>query len=439
MPQLSSPYDRKLLTLAIPAFLTLASESTYLLFDTAMVGQLGEHPLAVLAVSASMIGVLLGLAVVATSAITATVSRLHGAQEDDLVRVFAAQTIWLGCAVGLLCLALSFFVGGQWANLVGAQGQVAIDSATYLKITGVGMFWAVFSMAAQGWMRGVGQLKSAFRIVLVGNLLNVLLNPLFIYGFGWGLWGSAIATSTGQTVMGVCFALILWRRSLGISRRPVANLQSKLASASGMLLIRMTALLLSFSFATALCGRISESALAAHQIGWQLFLFIALGLDAIAVAGQILIGQDLGGGNRQGAITAAGRMTIWSGLFGLLLAVLMLTAREPILSLFSHDDAVLEQARAMWPLFCLLLPLGAMTFAFDGVLIGSGDLKYLALAMCAATALALPTMYLAYGAGWGIKGVWLGLDVFIFGRFLWMGLRTLNKGWASEGAWRAGT
>lgn len=448
-----SPYDREIARLALPALGTLAAEPTYLLVDTAMVGHIdgpqAGQDLASLALATSMLGTLAGLGVVAAYATTAAVARLAGASaadgrhDDDLRRV-AAQSLWLGAAIGLLGVLVVVLAGPLWIEALGGRGATAEGAERYLRIAAPGFAFALLSMAAQGWLRGTGNLRGPLLIVVLGNVINALLNPLLIFGFDLGLDGSAIATLVGQTVMGLLFVRLLWRGSAAPDnaaetaalRRPSLALLGRIGSTGGYLLIRSGALLLTFAVASAVAARAGDPSLAAHQIGWQLFVFIALVLDALAIAGQVLIGRALGAERTDEALAASRRMVLWTVVFGLLVAAVLLVARDPIIGLFTDDEVVAERTRAMWPLLCLMLPFAAAVFAFDGILIGAGDTRFLALAMTGAAAVGIPLLLVAQRDGWGIVGVWAAINAVIVARLIGTGWRYRDRRWARVGAWR---
>ncbi|MBF6619873.1 MAG: MATE family efflux transporter [Patulibacter sp.] len=449
---LRSPYDREIARLALPALGTLAAEPSYLLVDTAMVGHIDAaragQALASLALASSVLATLAGLGVVAAYATTAAVARLAGASgsdgrhADDLRRI-AAQSLWLGLALGAVGALIAAAAGPLWVEALGGRGATADGAVRYLRIAAPGLAFALLSMAAQGWLRGTGDLRSPLVIVLIGNAVNLVLNPLLIFSLDLGLDGSAIATLVGQTTMGLLFVRLLWRGSAdpagttsATRRRPSLALLRRIGTTGAFLLVRSGALLLTFAVASAVAARAGDPSLAAHQIGWQLFLFIALVLDALAIAGQVLIGRALGAERTDDAFAASARMVLLTVAFGTAVAVVLLVGQDPIVGLFTDDAAVRERAHAMWPLLCLMLPLAAAVFAFDGVLIGAGDARFLALAMTGAAVVGVPVLLLAQNAGWGIVGVWAGINAVILARAVGTGWRYRGRGWARTGAWR---
>jgi putative MATE family efflux protein len=213
--------------------------------------------------------------------------------------------------------------------------------------------------------------------------------------------------------------------------RPLARIGSEIA-------VRTTALTGSFLVASAVLARVGAAPLGAHQIGFQLWVFLALVLDAIAIAGQVMVGRMLGAGDATGAREAATRMIAWSVAVGGLFAVLFLALGDAVPRLFTGDAAVVHNAHEIWPLFALMMPANGAVFALDGILIGAGDTRYLMWGMLtAAVGVFVPVSLVALALGWGIAGVWAGLLGLIGVRLVTNGARFVSRRWAVTGAPRA--
>ena len=228
--------------------------------------------------------------------------------------------------------------------------------------------------------------------MVAANVVNIVLELLFVYGFGWGLDGSAWGTVLAQLGMGVAFAVVLLR-----ARRfawPDLERIRSLVSIGAQLVVRTAALLGCFVLATAVCARIGAASVAAHQIAFQLFGFLALVLDAIAIAGQVIVGRALGAGDADEAFAAARRMLELSLAAGLIIGGVFLALADVIPRAFTSDPDVIDQAQELWPLFCVMWPVAAVVFALDGILIGAGDTRYLAAAMVVAFVAFLPIVAL---------------------------------------------
>jgi putative MATE family efflux protein len=428
-----SPYDREILALAVPALGALAAEPLYLLADTAIVGHLGTPQLAALALAATVLSSLVSLCIFLTYGTTARVSRLHGAGEHEAAGALAAQALWLALAIGLTLTAAVIALADPLIALLGGRGEVAAMAARYLRIASLGAPMALVALAAQGWLRGVSDLRTPLVVVVAANVVNVVLEVLFVYGFRWGLDGSAWGTVIAQAGMALAFVAVLLREPSRRRRPDLAGIRS-LSTIGAQLFVRTAALLACFVLATAVCARIGAPSLAAHQIGFQLFTFLALVLDAIAIAGQVLVGRALGAGDADAAYAAARRMIEWSLGAGLVIGGVLLALIDVVPRAFTTDAAVIDRAHAMWPLFCALWPLAAVVFALDGILIGAGDTRYLAGAMVGAAAVFVPLVLAAGGFGWGIAGVWCALLALMAARLTPLAVRFAGRRWALIGA-----
>lgn len=432
-----SPYDREILRLAVPALGALAAEPLYVLADTAIVGHLGTPQLAALALAGTILNGLLTVFNFLTYGTTAMVARLHGAREEQRAGQVAAQALWLAAGIGLvLGLILLAFAGPLTALIGGGHDHVARLAARYLRLSAPSAVFVLVSLAGQGYMRGVSSLKAPLAIVLVANAANVVLELVMVYGLDMGLDGSAVGTVIAQAGMGAAFAIALLRAGgPDVDRRPRRTDITALARVGADLVVRTGSLIAAFVVTNAVVARVGAAALGAHQIAYQLFLFLALVLDSIAIAGQILVGRKLGADDAGGAVDAARRMILWSVVIGAACGALLLAGIGLIPRAFSSDHAVLHQAHVLWPLFAAVLPIGAAVFALDGILIGAGDTRYIAGAMAfSAFGCFLPVALMTQIFGWGVAGAWSALIALMVARLATMGWRFRGRRWVTLGA-----
>ena len=222
--------------------------------------------------------------------------------------------------------------------------------------------------------------------MIAGNVVNLILEVVLVYGLDLGIEGSAWGTVVAQTGMGIAMVVAILRR-VGLANaglRPV--LARRLLSLGKFIFIRTVSLIASFVLAGVVVTRMGDAPLAAHQIAFQLWIFIALVLDAIAIAGQIIVGQELGASRPDAAYDASVRMIWLSIVVGAAFSVVLLALSGVIPRAFTSDAEVLAQCALLWPLFALMQPLNGIVFAIDGILIGASDGRYLALSMAAAFA-----------------------------------------------------
>jgi MATE family, multidrug efflux pump len=423
--------DREVFALALPALGALAAEPLYVLVDTAIVGHLGTVQLAALAIAATVLSTAFTVFNFLTYGTTAQVARLHGAGRDRDAAALGSQALWLALAIGALLTVGIVALAAPAVSLMGGEDEVADGAVLYLRIAALGAPFFMIASAGQGFLRGMGDLRTPLVILVVAHSVNAALEVLFVYGFGWGLAGSAWGTVIAQSGMG--FAFVEVQRRAGFEP-PVLALIRSLMRIGTEIAVRTTALLGSFLVASAVLARVGAASLAAHQIAFQLFVFLALVLDALAIAAQVLVGRLLGAGDAARARAAASRVILWSVVVGAAFGLALIALIDVIPHAFTDDDLVVERAQEIWWLFAALMPVNGAVFALDGILIGAGDTRFLMWGMLAAAAVYVPVALLALDQGWGIVGVWWGLAGLIGVRLLTCGLRFLGSRWVLTGA-----
>jgi putative MATE family efflux protein len=423
--------DRAILLLALPALGALAAEPLYVLVDTAIVGHLGRTPLAALAIAATVMSTAFTVFNFLTYGTTARVARLHGAGRDRDAAAVGSQALWLALGIGVALAVLIAALAGPAAQLMGARGAVHGGAVTYLRIAALGSPFFMAASAGQGFLRGMGDLRTPLFVLVAAHALNVVLELLFVYGFDWGLAGSAWGTVIAQVGMGAAFLAV--QRRAGFDR-PHPAAMAPLMRIGSEIAVRTSALLASFLVASAVLARVGTASLGAHQIAFQLWIFLALVLDALAVAAQVLVGRALGAGDATGARAAALRVIWWSVAVGTLFGVVLGPLRHVVPAWFTGDPVVRERASEVWWIFAATMPANGAVFALDGILIGAGDTRFLMWGMLAAGAVYIPIALLALHDGWGIRGVWAGLAALIAVRLLTCGARFASERWATVGA-----
>ncbi len=432
-----SPYDRDILRLAVPALGALAAEPLYLLVDTAIVGHLGTPQLAALAIAGTLLTGAFTLFNFLAYGTTAQVARLVGAGRTRAAGGLAAQAFWLALGIGAALVVLAVALAEPAVTLMGGTGRTAHYAVAYMRIAALGLPFALVALAGQGYLRGVADLRTPLVIVIAANVANVVLEVWLVYGLRRGIEGSAAGTAIAQAGMGAAFAWFLLHAP-ATDRRPRRAAMRPLVRIGGEIFVRTGALYAAFIVAGAVLARIGAASLAAHQVAFQLWTFLALVLDAIAIAGQVLVGQALGAGDAAGARAAARRMIGWSVALGAAFAAALLVLVDVLPAAFTDDPAVIDRAQAIWPLFALMQPANGAVFALDGILIGAGDTRFLMWSMLgAALGVFAPIALGSLAFGWGIVGVWVGLCGLIAARLLATGLRFRGSRWAVTGAARA--
>ena len=409
--------------------MVLAAEPLYLLVDTAVVGHLGTVSLGGLAVGGGLFAWATALLNFLAYGTTARSARRAGAGDRAGAVDEGVQATWLALGLGVAVLLLFQLLAGPLTRLLaGSAGPVAEAGELWLRIASLGAPLLLISLAGNGWLRGVQELRRPMRYVLAGSLVSLLLCPLLVYPAGLGLVGSAIANVAGQAVGAALFVRALARENAPWRPRPAA-IRAQLVIGRDLLL-RAAVLQVSFLVATAVASRAGAAALGAHQIGIQLFFFLALVLDAYAIAAQTLVGHALGAQRPDEARATARRVALWGLWTGVAVGAVLLALRAVLPGLFTDDPAVLAQAGTVWWFLAGLQPLAGVVFALDGVLMGAGDVGYLrTLTIGSALVGFLPLSLLAGPLGWGLAGVWTGLALFIAFRLAGVLARVAGQKW----------
>jgi putative MATE family efflux protein len=402
------------------------------LADTAIVGHLGRPQIAALGLAGTVLAGAFTIFNFLTYGTTAVVARASGAGRRDEAARIAAQSLWASLGIGLIVLLACEIVAAPLLSGLGGHGESGHFALVYFRIAAFGLPAALVALAGQGYLRGVSNLRRPLEIVVLANLLNLVLEIVFVYVFHWGIAGSAAGTAIAQAAMGIAFVVELLRPHAP-SRRPSLRAMKPLFRIGRQIFVRTAALYASFLVAASVLARMGDAQLGAHQIAYQLFILMALILDALAIAGQVIVGRSLGAGDADGAYAAGLRMIGWSVVVGLVFAVVLEPLADELPRVFTSDPHVLHQAALLWPFLALMQPIGGAVFALDGILIGAGDTRFLMWSMLAASALFIVLALCALEFGWGVIGVWVALDVLIAARLALLGPRFARRRWAVVG------
>ena len=428
---------REIVRLAGPALPVLAAEPLYLLVDTAVVGRLGAVPLAGLAVAAVLFAQVTSQLNFLSYGTTARTARMYGSGRRADAVAEGVQATWLALAVGACLVVVGQLVVRPVAEALGNGGAIAEGAVSWLRVALIGAPLLLVTLAGNGWMRGVQDTARPLRYVLAGNAVSAVACVVLVHGIGafpgLGLVGSAWANVLGQCVGAGLFLGALVRESRGSWRPRAAALRAQLALGRD-LVARSLAFQACFLSAAAVATRFGAPVAAAHQIVLQLWSFMALVLDAIAIAAQSLVGAALGAGDAARARALAARVTRYGLVLGVGFGVLFAALSGVLPPVFTPDAAVLAAVPIAWWFFAALQPVAGVVFAVDGVLLGAGDAAFLRTwTLLAAVVGFLPLIWASLAFGWGLAGIWSGLAAFMLVRLVAVLLRVRGGRWAVTG------
>jgi putative MATE family efflux protein len=417
--------DRRILALAVPALFTLAVEPLYVLVDTAIVGRLGTVPLAGLALAATVLTTLLWAFNFLSFGVTTRVAWETGAGDKRAASGVAVQALWLAVVIGAALAVAVSIATRPLAAVLGGEGETLEVAVTYLRVSALSMPAALIMITSNGVFRGWSDTRTPLRVVLVSNVANVVLELLFVYGFDWGVAGSAWGTVIAQWLAAAWFLGLIGAavRATGAALRPALEEAWRLVRIGRHLVIRTGALLAALALATAAAGRVGTSALAGHQIAQQMFVLLALVVDALAVAAQALVGTAAGAGDERTAADDTRRLLRLAVVVGGALTVAIIALSPVIPHLFSSDRRVIDAATvALFWLGVMQVP-GAVTFVLDGVLMGRSDFGFVKWATVGALVVYAPiALFVFTRPDSGLGLVWGGLVA-------WVSVRAVFNVW----------
>ena len=432
------PLDREIARLALPALVALTAEPVYVLADTAVVGHLGTPELAGLAVAGTLLTSAFWVFNFLAYGTTAAVARAIGAGRDLAAARQAVQSLWLALGLGAVLAVAGVVAADLAVGLMGPSDAVRPHARLYLRISALGAPAVLVALAGVGYLRGLQDTATPLKIALGANLANLAGEVALIYGLGMGLGASAATTVAAQMGAAVIFArrILGHARAAGVRLRPDPAAQRALLVVGRDLFVRTGSLPAALALSPAVASRQGTVPVAAHQVALQLWLFMALVLDAPAIAAQPMIGRLLGAGEADEARLVSRRLLGWGVVAGLGLAVAVLALRGVLPGLFSNDPRVEALTGDVLWFVALLQPLNAVVFVLDGILIGAGDLRFLARAMLVSLAVFVP---LALAVAWRdlpLFALWGALGVLMAARLATMAGRYLGPGWMVVGAAR---
>ncbi|WP_055468071.1 MATE family efflux transporter [Streptomyces ardesiacus] len=431
-------HDREIVALAVPAFGALVAEPLFVMADSAIVGHLGTAQLAGLGIASALLTTAVSVFVFLAYATTAAVSRRVGAGDPQAAIRQGMDGIWLALLLGAAVIAVVLPTAPSLVALFGASETAGPYATTYLRISALGIPAMLVVLASTGVLRGLQNTRTPLYVAVAGFVANAVLNVVLVYGAGLGIAGSAWGTVIAQFGMAAVYLWVVVRgaRRHGASLRPdLAGIRAS-AQAGVPLLVRTLSLRAILMIATAVAARLGDADIAAHQIILSLWSLLAFALDAIAIAGQAIIGRYLGAGDAHGARDACRRMVEWGIAVGALLGLLVVLSRPAFLPLFTGDPVVKDAALPALVIVAVAQPVCGVVYVLDGVLMGAGDGPYLAWAMLLTLAVFTPAALLVPTLGGGLTALWAAMTLMMAMRLVTLWLRTRSGRWIVTGATR---
>ncbi|GAA5036765.1 MATE family efflux transporter [Microbacterium fluvii] len=374
--------NREILRLAVPALGALVAEPLFLIVDSALVGHLGIVPLAGLGIASAVLQTIVGLMVFLAYSTTPAVARRFGAGEKGDAVSVGIDGMWLAVLIGAVLAAAGALLSPAIVGLFGASDAVAEQARIYLELSMWGLPAMLIVFAATGLLRGMQDTVTPLWIAGLGFAANALLNWLFIYGFGWGIAGSALGTVVAQWGMVAAYVVVVGRlaRTHAASVLPQREGVRGSARSGGWLFLRTVSLRAALLATVAVATLLDTDELAGWQVAFTIFSTAAFALDALAIAAQALIGRGLGAADETFVRRVLGRTVAWGAWFGVIVGGAIAALSGVIGLVFTGDAAVAALVQPALVVLAVAQPVCGVVFVLDGVLMGAGDARYLAIA-----------------------------------------------------------
>ncbi|WP_137846458.1 MATE family efflux transporter [Microbacterium sp. 2FI] len=433
--------NRSILRLAVPALGALIAEPLFLIVDSALVGHLGVTPLAGLGIASAVLQTIVGLMVFLAYSTTPAVARRFGAGDLSRAVSVGIDGLWLALGIGAVLALVGYVTTPFLVGLFGATPEVAEQAEIYLGISMWGLPAMLIVFAATGLLRGMQDTVTPLWIAGLGFAANALLNWAFIYGLGWGIAGSAVGTVVAQWGMVAAYAVVVGRlaRRHAASVRPHREGVRGSARSGGWLFLRTVSLRIALLATVGVATGLGTDELAGWQVAFTIFSTAAFALDALAIAAQALIGKGLGAGDEPFVRHVLARTLAWGAWFGVIVGAVIAALSGVIGLLFTGDAEIAALVQPALLVLAIAQPVCGIVFVLDGVLIGAGDAKYLAIVgvlnlVPFAPALVLVAVLQPQGAA-GLA--WLSVaffGVYMLARLATLGWRVRGEAWMTAGA-----
>ncbi|WP_420793193.1 MATE family efflux transporter [Polaribacter ponticola] len=424
--------------LAIPALIAGIAEPLLSITDTAIIGNINSNAtesLAAVGIVGAFISMLIWVFGQIRSAISSIISQYVGANKLEEVRTLPAQAIAIVVIGSLLVLTISYPFAKEIFQFYNAADSVLEYCITYFKIRIFGFPFSLFVFAVFGTFRGLQNTFYPMVIAIIGALLNIVLDILLVYGIegfipAMNIEGAAYASVFAQITMAV-IALILLKKKTSISLKLSFKLHKEipnLLNMIGNLFIRTIALNTALFFATSYATGYGKEYIAAYTIGLNLWLLGAFMIDGYSSAGNILSGKLLGAKDYKTLVELSKKLTQYGVISGLIIATFGFLFYNSIGGIFSKDPLVLEQFYNVFWILILTQPINVITFIFDGMFKGMGEMKYLRNVLILSTGLVfIPSLLFFDWLGYKLMAIWIAFTLWILARGIPLVLKFRKK------------
>ena len=410
--------------LAIPALIAGIAEPLLSITDTAIIGNIDSNAtesLAAVGIVSAFISMLVWVFGQVRSAISSIISQYVGAHKLEEVNNLPAQATAIVLLGSLFVLVISYPFATQIFEFYNATGMILDSAVTYFKIRIFGFPFSLFVFAIFGTFRGLQNTYYPMMIALSGALLNVILDIVLVYGVEgliapMHIEGAAYASVLSQIVMaGIAASLLVKKTSISLKVQLPFNKEIKrMLGMISNLFIRTIALNVALYFGTSYATSYGKEYIAAYTIGLNIWFLGAFMIDGYSSAGNILSGKLLGAKDYQTLLKLSRKLTKYGFVIGGCLAIIGGLFYESIGTIFTKESVVLEKFYASFWIILAMQPLCAITFIFDGIYKGMGEMKILRNLLLLSTGVVFIPVLLVFDAfDYKLHAIWIAFTCWI--------------------------
>ncbi|CAL0299497.1 unnamed protein product [Lupinus luteus] len=458
---------QEILQISLPTTLALAADPIASLIDTAFIGQIGPVELAAVGVSIAIFNQVSKLAIIPLVSVTTSLVAEEDAAEnlqtdpsekEMLIKVSsteqadpecsssstnidiaaklghdkshipsASSAIVIGGLLGVLQTLFLIFTAKPILNYMGLDSNSSMlkPAQRYLILRSFGAPAVLISMAMQGIFRGIKDTRTPLYATIIGDVTNIILDPLLIFILRLGVSGAAIAHIISQYVISL---ILLWSLMKQVDLLPssIRDFQFRKILKNGcLLLVKVAAATSCVTLSASIAARQGPTTMAAFQICLQIWMATSLLADGLAVAGQAILASAFARRDYSKVMTSASRLLQIGLILGLILSLFLFSLLPFASRLFTNDINVLRLISVGIPYVAATQPINALAFVFDGINYGASDFTYSSYSMIMVALVSIFNLYML-SSSYGFTGIWVALSIY-------MSLRTF------AGFWRIGT
>lgn len=436
---------RQFFKLSIPIAIANFLQSAYSITDAFWLGRLNSESLASISICSSIIFLIISLGSGLFISGTVLISHHKGREDHEKINHISAQLIILMVIVSLLLSALGYFIAPFLIKMIGAEYLIPFGVLSYLQLFFTSTLFIFAFALYQALMRAMGDVKTPVYIILATVLLNFLIDPIFIFGFGFfpklGTEGAALATLFSEVINTLVAGYLIWNGKTGITLKKEnfkfnPKIMRKILKVGIPSSMEQFSRSLGFVFIAFMVARLGTTSIAAYGVGGEILGLILVISMSFMMATSVMIGRSVGAGNLERAELITKSVAKMSFLVLTFLGILSFFFAEQVSRIFVPNDmAVILESVQYLHIMSLFFGFLAVQQIFNGTFTGAGDTRIsMFLSIISLWVLRIPIAYILSNTSLGFAGIcWsfpvantvaavIGYMVFVSGKWKRKGL-----------------